>query len=174
MKTIIFSTTHHKSSKTDVIAAYLEKNLLNQGCEADYIHIGDLSLPQCDGYNCYKNQAVIDLQKKVEQAHSFIICSPIYNYDLNAIAKNLIELCGQGFKDKVIGLAVNAGGQNSFMAPLSFINSLLIDFRCIILPRYVYVTNTAFDTNNTIVDTTIKERLDALATSITSITKKLQ
>tara|TARA_B100000427_G_C15518976_1_gene599474 strand:- start:5595 stop:6110 length:516 start_codon:yes stop_codon:yes gene_type:complete len=170
MKTLIFATTHHKQSKPDSIATFLETQLEN----SQYIHVGDLNLPLCDGYECYKHESVIQLQKQVNEATSFIICSPIYNYDLNAIAKNLIELCGQGFQDKVIGLAVTAGGQHSYMAPLSFINSLLIDYRCIIVPRYVYVTTKAFDDNNNIIDETIQNRLTILAKSLTHITQKLQ
>tara|TARA_Y100001968_G_C19365023_1_gene722026 strand:- start:10 stop:534 length:525 start_codon:yes stop_codon:yes gene_type:complete len=173
MKTLIFSTTHYKNSKPDAIASYLNTQLKNLNINCSYIHIGDLNLPMCDGYDCYKNKTVITIQKQVNEANSFIICSPIYNYDLNAIAKNLIELCGQGFKDKVVGLAVTAGGQNSYMAPLSFINSLLIDYRCIIVPRYVYVTSEAFDENNSITDTSIQTRLNELTQSLVNITKKL-
>ena len=164
---------HYKNSKPDAIASYLNTQLKNQNINCTYIHIGDLNLPMCDGYDCYKNETVMTLQKQVNEANSFIICSPIYNYDLNAIAKNLIELCGQGFKDKVVGIAVTAGGQNSYMAPLSFINSLLIDYRCIIVPRYVYVTSEAFDENNNITDTSIQTRLNALTKSLVNITKKL-
>tara|TARA_B100000427_G_scaffold155457_1_gene129232 strand:- start:13913 stop:14437 length:525 start_codon:yes stop_codon:yes gene_type:complete len=174
MKTLIFSTTHHKQSKPDAIAKFLTNQLQNDTIKSHYIHVGDLNLPMCDGYECYKNETVIKLQKEVNEANSFIICSPIYNYDLNAIAKNLIELCGQGFRDKVIGLAVTAGGQKSYMAPLSFINSLLIDYRCIIVPRYVYATSEAFNEDNTIIDETIQKRLTSLAESLITITQKLQ
>lgn len=174
MKSLIFSTTHHKKSKTDSVARYLNNQLVQRNHESSYIHLGDLNLPICDGYECYKDPNVIDLQQKVAQATSFIICSPIYNYDLNAIAKNLIELCGQGFQDKIIGLAVTAGGQNSYMAPLSFINSLLIDFRCIIVPRYVYVTSDAFDQDNNIIDETITTRLNQLAENLHQLSYKLQ
>jgi len=59
------------------------------------------------------------------------------------------------------------------MAPLSFINSLLIDYRCIIVPRYVYVTSEAFDENNSITDTSIQTRLNELTQSLVNITKKL-
>ena len=30
------------------------------------------------------------------------------------------------------------------MAPLSFMNSLMLDFRCIVVPRYVYADRFAF------------------------------
>jgi FMN reductase len=34
---------------------------------------------------------------------------------------------------------------NSYMSVMAFANSLMLDFRCVIIPRFVYATGQAFD-----------------------------
>ena len=173
MKSLIFASSYNENSKVDAVAKHLVTLNYQYDLNSDYINIGKLNLPICDGYLCYKNQNVIELQNTVKEAHSVIFCSPIYNYDVNAITKNLIELCGQQLHNKVIGIAVVAGGEKSYMSPMSFINSLMLDFRCIVVPRFVYVTGSAFNKNNDITCSTIKDRLSSLSKDFSHITKAL-
>ena len=64
--------------------------------------------------------------------------------------------------NKLIGLVVNAGAEKSYMAPLGFINSLMLDFRCLIIPRFVYSTSNDFDKNNQINNDDLLKRIDQL------------
>ena len=166
MTTIIFSTVLNKTSKTAMLAKTIHEELNTINQPNSLIYLDDLDLPMCDGYHCYQHKQVIKLQKQVQQATSVIFCSPIYCYDLNAIAKNLIELIGQQLTDKVAAVAVTAGGSRSYMAPLSFINSLMIDFRCLVIPRFVYVESNQFNNNNTIKNSDIKKRISQLVTAV--------
>jgi FMN reductase len=87
---------------------------------------------------------------------------PIYNYDVSASAKNLVELTGSGLEDKVVGFLCAAGGHSSYMSVMSFANQLMLDFRCLVLPRFVYATAEAFDRSG-VKDPEIQERIDQLA-----------
>ena len=69
-------------------------------------------------------------------------------YDLNAAAKNFIELTGRAWTNKVVGFICAAGGKGSYMSVTSFMNSLMLDFRCIIIPRFVYTDASGFDDDN--------------------------
>ena len=99
---------------------------------------------------------------KVAGAPAIIIASPVYNYDLNAAAKNIVELTGQSWLDKPVGLLCAAGGHHSYMAPIGLANSLMFDFRCHIVPRYVYATNDDFTPSGELVEG-IRGRVDQLA-----------
>ena len=71
----------------------------------------------------------------------FLFAVPIYNYDVNAAAKNFVELMGSDvLENKTVGFLCSAGGQGSFMSVMGFANSLMLDFRCWIVPRFLYVT----------------------------------
>ena len=108
----------------------------------------------------------------IETSSSILIASPIYNYDFNAVAKNLIELTGNSWTDKLIGFISSAGGKGSYMSPMSFINSLMLDFRCIIIPRFVYADKTCFNIDGNINDDT-KARIEELVDSSILVSKAL-
>ena len=55
---------------------------------------------------------------------------------------------------------VAASGKQSFLAPLGIINTLMVDFRAIVTPRYVYSSADDFDDSG--VSRPVKERLELL------------
>ena len=132
--------------------------------DAKFIDLQEIELPICDGDKCYENPIVNELKGYIENSCSILLASPIYNYDFNAAAKNLIELTGKSWTDKLVGFISSAGGKGSYMSPMSFINSLMLDFRCIIIPRFVYADKTCFHKDGNVNDT-IKERIEELVDS---------
>ena len=84
------------------------------------------------------------MKDRIASAAAILIASPVYNYDLNAAAKNLVELTGQAWTDKPVGFLCAAGGQRSYMSPVGLANSLMFDFRSHIIPRHVYATGDDF------------------------------
>jgi len=138
----------------------------------DFVDLSKIQLPICDGNKCYENKNVKILTKKLSSAQGIVIASPIYNYDLNAAAKNLVELTGSAWKDKIIGFLCTAGGSKSYMSVMPFANSLMLDYRCHILPRFVYAEENAFR-GNEVADEKIIERLEELAKSFVRVTKAL-
>ena len=74
---------------------------------------------------------------------AILLATPIYNYDVSAAAKNMVELTGSAWRDKTVGFICAAGGTSSYMSVMGLANSLMLDFRCIILPRFVYATDTS-------------------------------
>ena len=89
-------------------------------------------------------------------ATHILFAVPIYNYDVNSVAKNFIELMGkERLGGKTVGFLVSAGGKGSYMAVASFANSLMFDFRCWITPRFVYVSEDFGDQPTPEIDTRI-------------------
>ena len=171
MSAIVISSNLNQNSKTDILAKLATQKFNEFGFDAEYLPLSSYDLPLCDGYKCYSNDSVIELQKKFSAATSFVLCSPVYCYDLNAVAKNLIELTGASIKEKVFSFIVNAGAEKSYMAPMKFMNSLMIDFRCLILPKFLYVTSKDFDKLTNITNQDILDRLDSLVKSHETLSK---
>ena len=144
MKFAILNTNLARGGKSAYLADILASFLAEGGHEAKIFPLGDLSLPACDGYLCYKNEKTISLTAELAEAEAILLVSPVYNYDLNSAAKNLIELTGSSWEGKAVGLVCLAGADRSYLSPLAFINSLSIDYRCLVSPRYVYVTRADF------------------------------
>jgi FMN reductase len=93
-----------------------------------------------------------------------LLAVPIYNFDCGAAAKNLIELTGRSWEDKTVGFLCAAGGRSSYMSIMSVANSLMLDFRCLIIPRFVYADGSAFE-GGAITDPEIRLRVEQLVES---------
>ena len=166
---LIISCSLNKNSKSKMMAKYASELY---GKDVKFIDLQDYDLPFCDGDACYENDSVKELKQLVENAKSAIIASPIYMYDLNASAKNFIELTGRAWTNKVVGFICAAGGKGSYMSVTSFMNSLMLDFRCIIIPRFVYSDGSGFDDDNNIKDS-IKDRIKKLVDQSISLSSHI-
>ena len=109
---LIISCSLNKNSKSKIMAKYAYELY---GEKVEFIDLRDFDLPFCDGDSCYDNDSVKELKQIIEKTQSAIIASPIYNYDLNAVAKNLIELTGRSWTNKIVGFICAAGGKGSYV-----------------------------------------------------------
>lgn len=130
------------------MAESLHAAYANIGASSQVIDLREFVLPLCDGEAAYHHPHVATLSAMIEAARVIIIATPIYNYDANAVAKNLIELTGSAWEDKTVGFLCAAGGHSSYMSIVSFANSLMLDFRCLIIPRFVYAKDDDFTSQN--------------------------
>lgn len=145
---------------------------LKQHGSAELIDLRDHQLPVCDGGEAYGHPDVTPLSQRIAKAKCVLLGTPIYNYDVNAAAKNLVELTGNSWTDKIVGFLCAAGGRSSYMSVMSFANSLMLDFRCLIIPRYVYADQGMFG-DNTIGDVDVLKRIDELVITASKLTKAI-
>src|SRR5213595_3970009 len=162
---LVLSTSGNPDSNSRRMAQiafdWLKKVKLN--CE--WLDISKLDLPLCDADACYNHPAAQNLTAAVENADGIIVATPVYNYDVAAAAKNMVELTGSAWEDKVVGFLCAAGGMGSYMSVMSFANSLMLDFRCLIIPRFVYATGDAFD-GDELKDKKVIKRIEELANEL--------
>ena len=140
----VVSCSLNPSSRSHVLALAADATLEAIGVPHEVIDLRDWDLPICDGADCYNHPSIGPITEKVEGAGAVLIAAPVYNYDLNAAAKNLVELTGSAWAGKPVGFLCAAGGQRSYMAPIGLANSLMFDFRSHIIPRYVYASRDDF------------------------------
>tara|TARA_B100001996_G_scaffold70016_1_gene51222 strand:- start:495 stop:1004 length:510 start_codon:yes stop_codon:yes gene_type:complete len=168
MSYLVISTSLREGSRSRIMAKALSKNLN----EVEFFDLQKNPLPMCDGDKCYDLPEVIDFRKKVENAKGIIMAIPIYNYNVSSGAKNIIELGGRMLYDKVFGFICAAGGKSSYMSVMSFASSLMIDYRCFIIPKFVYALKSDFNENE-ITNPDIKERIDELGNDLIRISEAL-
>ena len=140
--------------------------------EREFIDLRDYDLPMCDGGACYGDAMVIKLQKIIKEADCVLVGIPVYNYACSASFKNLIELTGRAWEEKIVGFVCAAGGHSSYMSVMSVANSLMLDFRCVVIPRFVYTEGSSF-AEGKLTDTKIKERLSELSLTAVRMTAAL-
>ncbi len=145
MQIAVICCSLNPESRSTGMAESLREPLTRAGVRVDWIDLRDHDLPLCDGATVYGHPEVQALADRLKAADAAIFALPIYNYDGNAAAKNLIELTGKPvWLQKTVGFLCSAGGRGSFMSIMSMANSLMLDFRCVIVPRFVYADDSDF------------------------------
>ncbi len=65
----------------------------------------------------------------------------MYNFSVSGLTKSIIELMGEEeLGGRTVRFLCAAGGPRGYMGILPFANALMLDFRCWIVPRFVYAT----------------------------------
>ena len=150
----------------------MAKSLENSIDNVEFFDLQDNPLPMCDGDECYDLPEVLEFREKVKNADGIIMVTPVYNFSVSSGAKNVVELGGSMLYDKIFGFMCAAGGRNGYMSVMSLANSLMLDFRCYIIPKFVYATKHDFE-DGKITNIDIKERIEELGKELIRISKAL-
>jgi NAD(P)H-dependent FMN reductase len=141
---LIISASLRSASLSRAMAENLAAAYAKLGVPHRLIDLREFVLPLCDGEAAYDHPHVTTLSGLIEGARVIVLATPIYNYDANAAAKNLVELTGSAWENKTVGFLCAAGGTSSYMSIMGLANSLMLDFRCLIIPRFVYAKGDDF------------------------------
>lgn len=151
MNALIVSAALKPASKTLIAARTVQTKLQAAGIYTDLADLAVEALPQCDGAGCYADARAKAMTERVKKAALIVMCFPVYNYQPNSAAKNFVEVTNDGWKDKVVSFVANAGGDRSFLAPMPLANSLMVDHRCVIVPRFLYLSPSSYDSGGHLV-----------------------
>jgi len=172
MKHLVISCSLSTDSRSRPLAQLAVERLRSRSAEVDFLDLAKVQLPQCDGGASYGAAAVREVTPRITEAAGLIVATPVYNYDVNSVAKNLLELTGSAWRGKVVGFICAAGGTSSYMSIMSFANSLMLDFRCLIVPRFVYAPEVEAD-DAEFGEDALRTRVDELAAELLRLTTAL-
>jgi FMN reductase len=172
MRYLVLSCSLNPDSRSRILARMVHRHLASRPGGADFVDLQDYNLPLSDGGACYGHPHVIALNPKIRAAKGIVVAAAIYNYDVNAAAKNLLELTGEAWEGKVVGFICAAGGHGSYMSVMPFANSLMLDYRCHIIPRFVYAAPSHID-ESTFGDEVMNRRIEELAVETQRVTEAL-
>lgn len=157
----IIATSLSEDSKSQVLARNFEELLNKDGVECERFDLREMDLPFAGPAKSWESVDAKKLADSVGKSSHVVFAVPIYCYDVNSAAKNVIELIGRSFSKKVIGFICSAGGSNSYMAVLGLANHLMLDFRSIIVPRFLYVDGDSWVDENSL-GPEIRDRMERL------------
>jgi FMN reductase len=87
------------------------------------------------------------------------------------VAKACLELGGRSWNDKTVGIACATGSMVSYMSHMGLAASLMLDFRCVIVPRFVYATGDAFK-DGKLADEAVQTRMAELCGSLSDLARR--
>lgn len=160
MKSLVISASLNPDSRSRIMARHVFEAL--PAAERKFLDLRDYPLPLCDGGAAYGAANVKEVHKLIAEADLLIVGFPVYNFSYSAALKNLVELTGKAWENKVVGFVSAAGGKFSYMSVMSIANALMLDFRCLVVPRFVYCDGDAF-AGDELKDEAVARRLQELA-----------
>ncbi len=172
-KYLVVSTSGNQSSNSRKMGRVAFKHLRKLEGDCEWLDLSELDLPLCDADSCYANAGAQKLSKAIKSADGILVAAPVYNYDVSAAAKNMIELTGKAWEDKIVGFLCAAGGMGSYMSVMAYANSLMLDFRTVVIPRFVYATGHAFS-DEAITDAKVVQRVEQVAEELLRFTSALR
>src|SRR5205809_7933549 len=172
-KHLVISTSGNPDSNSRRMGRVAFAHLQKKKVDCDWIDLREIDLPLCDADKCYGMPSSKNLSAAIQHADGILIAAPVYNYDVAAATKNMIELTGSAWEDKIVGFLCAAGGHASYMAVMAYANSLMLDFRCVIIPRFAFATSRAFNGEH-ISDKNIDERIKQGPDELHRFTKALR
>ena len=160
MPVLIVAASLGGKSRSQRLARIALRKLAAAGTPATLLDLREYPLPFAGSAAGWSDPNVAKLKELTAAATHILFAVPVYNYDVNSVAKNYIELMGEdALGNKTVGFLVSAGGGGSYMSVLGFANSLMLDFRCWIVPRFLYAPKD-FEGETLPVD--LDERMDGL------------
>ncbi|MDX1501358.1 MAG: NADPH-dependent FMN reductase [Thermoanaerobaculia bacterium] len=161
-KVVVFGTSLNPGSKSQILAREVVRRIDEEDVPWELVDLRDLELPESGRRGARESDAAERLKAIVADATHLVFAVAVYNFNVSSAAKNLVELMtADELKDKVVGFVCAAGGRNSYMSVMSFANSLMLDFRAWVVPRYVYAVGSDFD-GLRVASAEIHSRLDLL------------
>ena len=91
-KHLVISTSGNPDSNSRRMGQKAFAHLQKHKIDCDWIDIREMELPLCDADKCYSMPSSKKLSAAIEGADGIIIAAPVYNYDVAAATKNMIEL----------------------------------------------------------------------------------
>jgi NAD(P)H-dependent FMN reductase len=156
---LIVASSLSSKSRSRKLARIAHGKLMAAGIPATLLDLNETPLPSAGSSAGWSDPNVARIKAATTAATQVLFAVPIYNYDVNSVAKNFIELMGEdALGGKTVGFLCSAGGKGSYMSILGFANSLMLDFRCWIVPRFVYVSEDFGET----LPAEIESRMDEL------------
>ena len=164
----ILATSLRQNSNSQKLARIFKEMAQHQSIETRLIDLRELNLPLAGTSGCWEEQTIEPLKEAIESSSHIVFSVPIYCYDVNAAAKNIIELVGRSVTQKIVGFICAAGGSNSYMSVMGMANHLMLDFRSIIVPRFVYTDYSSWEETGEL-KSDIHERLESLLRDLRQI-----
>ena len=170
-KILIIGTSLDPDSRSQLLAKVATQIAESLGHDVKYMDLREFELPMAGPADSWDDPRVKALKKRTEVYHKIILTVPIYNFDVNAAAKNWLELIGgKWLEDATVGFICAAGGRASYMSVMGFANALQLDFRAWIVPRFVYVTGNEWNADEPNAD--VLERIRGLVQAVANGPKR--
>lgn len=158
VKFTVLSTSLDPESRSAWLCTLAAAQLRAQGHEVTFLDLRTDPLPPFDNVQgaggCYDHPNAARYHAAVAGADGVFLGVPVYNWGLGSGAKALVELTGSSDEarglhgawfDRPITFLVSGGLDHGYLSHGAFAFGLMVDFRCVVNPHFVYATSAHWD-----------------------------
>ena len=167
MNITIISCSLSPDSRSRVLANAAAGLLRSNEATVQLLDLREHPLPMCDGEGC-DERAIAPLRAAIQRCG----CDPAGRANLQLRRERGREESHradrQGLGRKARRVPSAAGGHGSYMSIMGLVNSLMLDFRCLVVPRFVYAVGNDF-AGDEISSAKIRDRVQQLCSETSRI-----
>ncbi len=168
-KIAIVQSSLRDGSHTDIMCRALESACEKRDIQVEYIDLREMEMAFCNGGNIeHYPQDMQDAFAKIDSCEAVVFGMPVYQYTMSGVLKNFIDICGGSVAGKHVGIIVNSGGPNCYMASADLFNALYYEYGCYNLAPTPYSWFMDFK-DGKIVNEKVSEKIEELAEKIKSL-----
>ena len=158
VKFTVLSTSLDPESRSAWLCTLATAQLRAQGHEVTFLDLRTDPLPPFDNVQgaggCYDHPNAARYHAAVAGADGVFLGVPVYNWGLGSGAKALVELTGSSDEarglhgawfDRPVTFLVSGGLDHGYLSHGAFAFGLMVDFRCVVNPHFVYATSAHWD-----------------------------
>jgi FAD reductase [NAD(P)H] len=166
--TVIQSSLREGSNTAIVCRAFAEK------CDAMWLHVHyvdlkDVKMDLCDARPLENySDDIQNVYSIMEGSEAVVFGMPVYQYTMSGVLKNFIDICGWAVAGKPVGVIINSGWPNTYMASRDLFDCLYYEYACTNLAPTPFTWSMDFKEGK-IVNDKVLSKLDELAVKIISL-----
>lgn len=168
-KITIIQSSLRQGSNTAIVCRTFAEKCDARGLYVYYVDLKDVEMELCDARPLDEYSASMQkVYRIMEESEAVIFGMPVYQYTMSGVLKNFIDIAGKAVAGKPIGVIVNAGGPNCFMASQDVFNALQFEYESTSIMPTPYTWSADFQ-NGKLVNQKVFDKLEELAEKIISL-----
>ncbi len=169
---VIIQGSLNPKSKTAIVVSETEKVLKEKGIDYEVLDLRKFKLEFCDGRDLSEyNEDIQEIYKKIEASKVFIIATPVYQYSISGVIKNLLDIVADAMENKFMGVIANAGGQLSYLAPAEMMKLLSYEVGVMTVQPTVFSWSGDFDEQGRIKNEKVLHKINDMVESLVRFIK---
>lgn len=158
MKFTVIATSLDPESRSAWLCTLAAQHLAAQGHEVTHLDLRRTPLPPFDNVQgaggCYDDPQAALYHRAIAGADGVLLGVPVYNWGLGSGVKALVELTGStdesrnlhgAWFDRPVTFLVSGGLDHGYLSHGAFAFGLMVDFKCVVNPHFVYATSAHWD-----------------------------
>jgi FMN reductase len=158
VKFTVIATSLDPESRSAWLCALAARQLAAQGHDVTHLDLRAAPLPPFDNVQgpggCYDHPNTARYHRAIAEADGVLLGVPVYTWGLGSGARTLVELTGStdaqrglhgAWFDKPVTFLVSGGLDHGYLSHGAFAFGLMVDFRCVVNPHFVYATSAHWD-----------------------------